>query len=67
MGTAQLLMRRLGRAAHQRERGQGTRCLGGFMRSAQRLAEHGTFDGFADAASGKELNLLFKDNFAAAL
>ena len=34
------------------------------MRSAQRLAEHGTFDGFADAASGKELNLLFKDNFA---
>jgi len=35
---------------------------GGFMRSAQMLAEHGKFDGFADAASGKELNLLFKDN-----
>ena len=33
---------------------------GGFMRSAQRLAEHGKFDGFADAASGKALNLLFK-------
>ena len=40
---------------------------GGFMRSAQRLAEHGKFDGFADAASGKALNLLFKDNSAAAL
>ena len=35
---------------------------GGFMRSAQMLAEHGKFDGFADAASGKVLNLLFKDN-----
>ncbi|MDP2817261.1 MAG: isocitrate lyase/phosphoenolpyruvate mutase family protein [Polaromonas sp.] len=35
---------------------------GGFMRSAQMLAEHGKFDGFADAASGKELNLLFKEN-----
>ena len=34
---------------------------GGFMRSAQRLAEHGKFDGFADAASGKAINLLFKD------
>ena len=34
----------------------------GFMRSAQLLAEHGKFDGFADAASGKALNLLFKDN-----
>ena len=40
---------------------------GGFMRSAQRLAEHGKFDGFADAASGRALNLLFKDNSAAAL
>ena len=34
---------------------------GGFMRSAQMLAEHGKFDGFANAASGKELNLLLKD------
>ena len=33
---------------------------GGFMRSAQMLAEHGKFDGFADAASGRELNLLFQ-------
>ena len=33
---------------------------GGFMRSAQRPAEHGKFDGFADAASSRELNLLFK-------
>ena len=32
------------------------------MRSAQMLAEHGGFDGFADAASDKALNLLFKDN-----
>ena len=34
---------------------------GGFMRSAQVLAEHGGFVGFADAASGRELNLLFQD------
>ena len=32
---------------------------GGFMRSAQLLAQQGRFDGFADAASGKELNALF--------
>ena len=32
---------------------------GGFMRSAQMLAEHGKFDGFANAASGRELNALF--------
>ena len=40
---------------------------GGFMRSAQMLAQHGKFDGFADAASGKELNLLFKDSSEASL
>lgn len=33
---------------------------GGFMRSARILAEEGRFDGFADAASGKELNSLFR-------
>jgi 2-methylisocitrate lyase-like PEP mutase family enzyme len=33
---------------------------GGFMRSAQLLAEHGRFDGFADAASGQALNSLFR-------
>ncbi len=33
---------------------------GGFMRAAQGLAEHGRFDGFADAASGVELNGLFR-------
>jgi 2-methylisocitrate lyase-like PEP mutase family enzyme len=33
---------------------------GGFMRSARLLAEHGRFDGFADAASGKALNELFR-------
>ena len=33
---------------------------GGFMRSAQMLAAHGKFDGIADAASDRELNLLFK-------
>ena len=37
---------------------------GGFMRSARVLAEHGGFVGFADAASGKKLNLLFKNNRA---
>ena len=40
---------------------------GGFMHSAQRLSQHRKFDGFASAASGKELNLLLKDNSAAAL
>ena len=34
---------------------------GGFMRSAQMLAQRGRFDGFADAASGKELNALFSE------
>lgn len=34
---------------------------GGFMRSAQMLAQQGRFDGFADAASGKELNALFSE------
>jgi 2-methylisocitrate lyase-like PEP mutase family enzyme len=33
---------------------------GGFMRAAQGLAHDGKFDGFANAASGKELNALFK-------
>lgn len=32
---------------------------GGFMRAAQLIAEQGRFDGFADAASGQELNALF--------
>jgi 2-methylisocitrate lyase-like PEP mutase family enzyme len=32
---------------------------GGFMRTAQLLATEGRFDGFADAASGKELNGIF--------
>ena len=34
---------------------------GGFMRSAGMLAQQGRFDGFADAASGKELNALFNE------
>ena len=34
---------------------------GGFMRAAKSLAEHGTFDAFADAAPGNELNALFRD------
>ncbi|MEO8922909.1 MAG: isocitrate lyase/phosphoenolpyruvate mutase family protein [Caldimonas sp.] len=33
---------------------------GGFMRAARRIAEQGRFDGFADAASGQELNALFR-------
>ena len=32
---------------------------GGFMRAAKSLAEHGKFDGFADAAPGNELNDFF--------
>jgi 2-methylisocitrate lyase-like PEP mutase family enzyme len=32
---------------------------GGFMRAATELANEGTFNGFAQAASGKELNVLF--------
>jgi 2-methylisocitrate lyase-like PEP mutase family enzyme len=32
---------------------------GGFMRAARSIAEHGTFDEFASAASGRELNALF--------
>ncbi len=33
---------------------------GGFMRSARAIAEQGRFDGFADAASGAELNAFFR-------
>ncbi len=33
---------------------------GGFMRAAKRIAEEGRFDGFADAASGADLNALFR-------
>ena len=32
---------------------------GGFMRAAKRIAEEGSFDGFADAAPGAEINGLF--------
>jgi len=32
---------------------------GGFMRTAKAIAEHGRFDGFADAAPGAALNALF--------
>lgn len=34
---------------------------GGFMRAARMLAEEGKFDGFAGAASGRELNALFRE------
>jgi 2-methylisocitrate lyase-like PEP mutase family enzyme len=33
---------------------------GGFIRAARSIAEQGRFDGFADGASGKDLNELFK-------
>jgi 2-methylisocitrate lyase-like PEP mutase family enzyme len=33
---------------------------GGFVRAAKMIAEHGKFDGFADAASGKELDDFFR-------
>ena len=35
---------------------------GGFMRAARTIADHGRFDGFADAASGVELNSFFRAN-----
>jgi 2-methylisocitrate lyase-like PEP mutase family enzyme len=34
---------------------------GGFMRAARMLAEEGRFEGFGGAASGKELNSLFRE------
>ena len=34
---------------------------GGFMRAAKLIAAHGRFDGFADAASGQELNSFFSN------
>ena len=34
---------------------------GGFMKAAQQIATEGRFDGFRDAASGTELNKLFRD------
>ncbi|MCL4746792.1 MAG: isocitrate lyase/phosphoenolpyruvate mutase family protein [Burkholderiaceae bacterium] len=38
---------------------------GGFARAARLLAEQGSFDGFADAASGRELNEFFARDLAA--
>jgi 2-methylisocitrate lyase-like PEP mutase family enzyme len=35
---------------------------GGFIRAAKSIAEQGRFDGFADAASGHELNAFFRDD-----
>jgi 2-methylisocitrate lyase-like PEP mutase family enzyme len=35
---------------------------GGFMRAARLIVEQGSFDGLADAASGHELNSLFRDD-----
>jgi 2-methylisocitrate lyase-like PEP mutase family enzyme len=35
---------------------------GGFMRAAKLIVEEGKFDGFADAASGKALNTIFRGN-----
>jgi 2-methylisocitrate lyase-like PEP mutase family enzyme len=32
---------------------------GGFLRAARAISEHGRFDGFADAASGSDLNAFF--------
>lgn len=37
---------------------------GGFMRAAKLIAEEGRFDGFADAASGQELNTFFRADAA---
>jgi 2-methylisocitrate lyase-like PEP mutase family enzyme len=38
---------------------------GGFMRAARLIAEQGKFDGFANAASGQELNAFFKGDLQA--
>lgn len=38
---------------------------GGFTRAARALAEHGSFSGFSDAASGPELNGLFREKLPA--
>jgi 2-methylisocitrate lyase-like PEP mutase family enzyme len=35
---------------------------GGFMRAARLIAEQGKFDGFANAASGRELDSFFRDD-----
>jgi 2-methylisocitrate lyase-like PEP mutase family enzyme len=35
---------------------------GGFIRAAKEIAEAGTFNGFADAAPGADLNKLFRDD-----
>jgi hypothetical protein len=35
---------------------------GGFMRAAKLIVEQGKFDGFADAASGNDLNSVFRGN-----
>jgi 2-methylisocitrate lyase-like PEP mutase family enzyme len=37
---------------------------GGFLRAARQLAEHGQFDGLADAASGAALNTFFAQDQA---
>jgi 2-methylisocitrate lyase-like PEP mutase family enzyme len=39
---------------------------GGFMHAARLIASNGRFDGFADAASGADLNALFRDPGASA-
>src|SRR6185503_10766605 len=36
----------------------------GFIRAARGIAEHGTFDGFADAVSHAELGGVFRDDLA---
>ena len=43
-----------------RHRGAGRAARGGFMRAVRCIADHGRFDGFADAASGADLNSLFR-------
>lgn len=35
---------------------------GGFMRAARLIAEKGRFDGFSDAASGRDLNAIFRQH-----
>ena len=52
--------RRARRAARERRRGARASAWGGFIRAAKLIADEGRFDGFADAASGADLNALFR-------
>ena len=49
-----------GCAARERRRALARCAWAGFIRASRSLAKDGRFDGFAGAASGKELNAAFR-------